>query len=302
LGCGPVEWSHARRFLLPVRLTHDGTASTVIEPPREHLHSNWPKDLHLSPDGWGLLFAADAVILVEGETELVALPRWFEKISETTDTIAWSARNIAILSAGGDHGFESWGRYLSHYHVPWAIVCDGAILDPYQPLNSNPVSGKTTAQAETTPVTWQKRKAWLLLQVARAHGNGQLCDEHKGLYAERGEAGTRPGRPTFDEVTRLRETRGIFTLANWFARPGKLPEPPEDICLIESFDDLIKQSESLQKAAEGTLEELGERRNKVRLGPYVAEACRPPQPVLDLCGKLLDWFTEATHPGTPGDR
>lgn len=292
---------HQSRSALPSRLTNDGKSSALINPPHGALPGDWPRDLQLSPDGWGLLFA-DAVILVEGETELGALPRWFDKITEAAGTLAWSARNIAMFSTGGDQGFESWGRYLSHYHVPWAVVCDGVILDPYQPLNSNPVSGKATAQYETTPVTWQKRSAWALLQVARARGNEQLCDETKCLFAEPDAPGTRPDGPTFDEVTRLGETRGVFTLANWFARPGKLPQPPEDIFPVESIDDLIKQKESLQKAIESAREELGERRNKVRLGLYVADACPPPKPVHDLFDKLLNWFAGATCPGMPDDQ
>jgi len=272
-----------------IRLAYDGKASTLIHPPHGELPSDWPKDLQLSPDGWGLLFA-DAVVLVEGETELGALPRWFDKITEAADTLAWSARNIAMFSVGGHYGFESWGRYLSHYHVPWAIVCDGVILDPYQPLNSNPVRRKATAQDETTPVTWQKTSAWVLLQVARARGNEQLCDETKRLYAEPADDGTRPQGLTFDEVTSWGETQGVFTLANWFAKRGKLPQPPDGTSPVESIDDLIGQNETLRKAIASVREELGERRSKVRIGLYVAEACPPPQPVHDLFGKLLNWF------------
>jgi hypothetical protein len=290
---------------LPIRLTHDGKASAVIDPPQGPLPSNWPWDLQLSPEGWGLLFA-NAVILVEGETELGALALWFEKIShetktngQKTKTNAWSARNITIFSVGGDHGFEPWVRYLSYYRVPWAIVCDGTILDPYQPLDASPLPHETTAQGETKPVKWTKRKKGVFLQVARAHDDGDLCNKAETLSGQLREPDTRPEQPTFDEVVRLGETLGVFTLANWFAKRDKLPEPPGNICPIESIDDLIEQYKSLRKADEEAHKELGTDASKVRRGLRVAEACDPPRPVRDLYNKLLEWFANSPDHGSP---
>ncbi|MCL4413401.1 MAG: AAA family ATPase [Actinobacteria bacterium] len=288
---------------LPARLTHDRAASSVIGPPGDSIPCKWPKDLSLSTEGWELLFA-DAVILVEGDTELGAFPLWFKQISLLNDSLEWSARNIAIFSTGGDHGFESWGRYLSYYHIPWAIVCDGTILDPYQLVNSNSANknNKIMTQDETTSVTWQKKQAWVLLQAAKARGSKQFCKKATEIYVEPDEAGTRPQRPTFDEVTRLGETQGIFTLANWFARQGKPPEPPADISPIESIDDLIKQNESLWNAANSAHDKLGGRPNKVRVGLRVANACPPPESVHDLYGKLLDWLNGGARLSRQGDQ
>ncbi len=270
--------------LLPIRLTRDDVASTVIGPPEKDLLNDWPKELHLSPEGWGLLFS-DAVILVEGETELGALPRWFDKISQAENDRLWSGRNIAVVSAGGDQGFESWGRYLTHYGVPWVVVCDGMILDPYPPVLPKKSSGNKAADKEVAPVTWNKSKNWVLLQVARARGEDDSCEAVENMRKEPGP--TRPETPTFDEVTTVGESYGIFTLANWFAKEGKQPDPPGEILPIESIDDLIARDKHLNSAKEDACTTLGIRRSNVRVGLYVAEACDPPTLVRSLYNKIV---------------
>lgn len=269
---------------LPIRLTRDDVASTVIGPPREDLPNDWPRDLQLSAEGWGLLFS-DAVILVEGETELGALPRWFDKISQEENKRPWSGRNIALFSAGGDRGFESWGRYLTHYGVPWVVVCDGMILDPYPPVLPKKSSGNKAADKEVAPVTWNKSKNWVLLQVARARGQDASSEAVEKMREEPGHM--RPETPTFDEVTTMGERFGIFTLANWFAKEDKQPDPPGEILSIESIDDLIARDEHLHLAKKRACAELGDRRSKVRVGLYVAEACDPPTVVRSVYNKIV---------------
>lgn len=344
---------------LPIRLIHDGTASSVIAPPRfapqkisngseghsgeaheqtkhsrsacsrkrhdPNLPACWPKELSIATDGWGLLFA-DAVVLVEGETELGALPYWFDQITSERKCLPWSARNIVVFSTGGDHGFESWGRYLSHYQVPWAVVCDGIILDPYQQDTSKQKRNKTNAEHETgdspsneqrglasasraihhwivpvcrhilskrtTSRTWLVRKRWVLLQVACARGDRVLKDNAKGLRTKMcpNASGIRPETPSFEEVAALAKDFGIFTLANWFAKPGKCPYPPKEVSPIESIDDLIAHDQRLRQAYCSARDILGRRPSKVRLGLYVAENSDPPDKVRALCYELLSWF------------
>ncbi|MHB1844919.1 MAG: ATP-dependent nuclease [Deltaproteobacteria bacterium] len=280
---------HQSKSTLPIRLAHDGKASTLMHPPHGELPSDWPRDLQLSPDGWGLLFA-DAVVLVEGETELGALPRWFDKITEAADTLAWSARNIAMFSVGGHYGFESWGRYLSHYHVPWAVVCDGSIIDPYRPTSP---ARNTGDKVQTAPISWSTTRHWVLLQVARARSDDVLCAEAKKLCVKSDSVSTRPDSPTFRDATTLGETYGIFTLANWFAKQGELPQPPEGISPVESIDELIARNNGLRVVADCSRKELGSKGNKVRLGLYVADACDPPCQVKTLYDKVTEWLADS---------
>lgn len=85
------------------------------------------KVLGESADARSLLFAR-GVILVEGGTELGALPEWFGK-SETADKHGTpDALNVAIVSVDGDPGYGTFVRFLHGLGVPLAIVCDGGIF------------------------------------------------------------------------------------------------------------------------------------------------------------------------------
>jgi hypothetical protein len=81
------------------------------------------KELRLSITARAILFSC-GVILTEGETELGALPIWFSQVYDMT----LEALDLTILSVGGDRGFERMVRYANQFKIPWAIVCDGAII------------------------------------------------------------------------------------------------------------------------------------------------------------------------------
>jgi energy-coupling factor transporter ATP-binding protein EcfA2 len=85
------------------------------------------KALGESVDARALLFA-HAVVLVEGGTELGALPEWFAKSKTAVSKGAPDALNVVVFSVDGDAGFGTFVRYLHGLGVPWAVVCDGAIM------------------------------------------------------------------------------------------------------------------------------------------------------------------------------
>jgi hypothetical protein len=80
-----------------------------------------------SADARGLLFA-QGVVLVEGQTELGALPEWFAKGATAADRGTPDSRNVVVFSVDGDNSFGTFVRYLHGLGVPWVIVCDGAVL------------------------------------------------------------------------------------------------------------------------------------------------------------------------------
>jgi len=65
--------------------------------------------------------------LLEGGTELGALPEWFGK-SPTAERLGTpDALSVVILSVDGDPNFGTFTAFLHAFGVPWAIVCDGSL-------------------------------------------------------------------------------------------------------------------------------------------------------------------------------
>jgi ABC-type transport system involved in cytochrome c biogenesis ATPase subunit len=81
------------------------------------------KELRRSSDLRALLFER-GVILVEGESELGALPIWYEELTNRT----LDEDDIGIFSVGGHFNFGTHVGYLDQFRVPWAIICDGAAI------------------------------------------------------------------------------------------------------------------------------------------------------------------------------
>lgn len=82
-----------------------------------------------STDARGLLFS-EGVILVEGDTEIGCLPNWFNA-SETAKTRGTlDALNIVVHPVGADTAFRTYVDLLQAFALPWAIICDGPVLDP----------------------------------------------------------------------------------------------------------------------------------------------------------------------------
>lgn len=84
------------------------------------------KALGESADARALLFAR-GVVLVEGGTELGALPEWFGKSATAARLGTPDALNVVIFSVDGDSSFGTFTGFLHAFGVPWAIVCDGSV-------------------------------------------------------------------------------------------------------------------------------------------------------------------------------
>ncbi len=65
-----------------------------------------------------LLFSR-AVLLLEGETELAALPVWCPDLE---------SQNIALYVVGGANHFVGPLKFAQHFAIPWAIIGDGEVL------------------------------------------------------------------------------------------------------------------------------------------------------------------------------
>jgi len=100
---------------------------TQSTPERQPELNRFIKELAKTVGAPSLLFA-QGVILTEGETESGALPVWIDKACEFGPT----SLNISILSVDGDHNFKTYVRYLEVFDIPWAIICDGPILQDGQ--------------------------------------------------------------------------------------------------------------------------------------------------------------------------
>jgi ABC-type lipoprotein export system ATPase subunit len=84
------------------------------------------KELRGSSDVRALLFAR-SVILVEGDTEFGVLPIWYRKFCDRY----LENDDVILFCVGGDQNFKTYVRLLQDYQIPWAIVCDGAVIgDP----------------------------------------------------------------------------------------------------------------------------------------------------------------------------
>jgi predicted ATPase len=115
-----------------VRMSNEGEGSSphrfqqVLE---EEDLSRIARVFALSADARSLLFAR-AAVLVEGETELGALPLWFAKAAQASYLRSPSDLQLAIYSVGGENSFRPVVTFLDGFRIPWSVVCDGGALRP----------------------------------------------------------------------------------------------------------------------------------------------------------------------------
>jgi ABC-type Mn2+/Zn2+ transport system ATPase subunit len=86
------------------------------------------REFALSADAVSLLFAR-GVVLVEGETELGALPSWFRDSSAKIGCKPPGDLDLGFLSVGGDTNFQAYIAALNALAIPWVLICDGAAFD-----------------------------------------------------------------------------------------------------------------------------------------------------------------------------
>jgi hypothetical protein len=115
----PDDIARTSRF----RMSDGRTQRATLSLPAGDLLNRIQKELRSSTDARSLLFDS-GVILVEGETELGALPVWFEKVyGQSLDRFS-----LSVYDVGGDQNFATYVAYVSRFAIPWAIICDGNVI------------------------------------------------------------------------------------------------------------------------------------------------------------------------------
>jgi predicted ATP-dependent endonuclease of OLD family len=117
---------------------------------------------------------ADAVVLVEGPSDHVALTVWWPKSRTAQRVGAPSDLNLVILEAEGEAGFDAVTRFLDSFAIPWTIICDGKAVSPtgqnalIRRLTNLDASGSpaTDAKFDRWRKWWESRGIYTLAEAA----------------------------------------------------------------------------------------------------------------------------------------
>jgi hypothetical protein len=224
------------------------------------------REFALSADAVSLLFAR-GVVLVEGETELGALPEWFTRHAQSTGCKPPADLDLAFWSVGGDNNFRTYLTVLRALGIPWVVICDGAAFDVEK------------RQARNPHIFDQVLKAGI-----SSPGLAQFM--HR---LETGESERIMNRRMFTDERELAGQAGIFTLARGWTTAGKASKTPGD----ESFEAFV------EAVAPGKLHQAGDEAgdSKVRKGRWLATTVACPSEVADLYDTLTtaltrQWLTQ----------
>jgi hypothetical protein len=217
------------------------------------------REFALSTDAVSLLFAR-GVVLVEGETELGALPVWFNRHAAiTTGCTTPADLDLGFWCVGSDTSFRTYLTVLHGLGVPWAVICDGAAFDLK---------------------TRRSRFPHIFDQVLNA---GISAPELQEFMRRADEDRTRRmDRVVFDDARKLGEQFGIFTLARGWTTADKTNKTPGDES-FETFIDAVAPS-SLNQAKD----EVGD--SKVRKGRWLGANISCPREVADLYARMIIAF------------
>lgn len=218
------------------------------------------REFALSADAVSLLFAR-GVVLVEGETELGALPEWFTRHAHSTACKSPAELDLAFWSVGGDSNFRTYLTVLRALGIPWVVICDGAAFDVEKRQARNP---------------------HIFDQVLKAG----ISSPGLARFMQRLETGKRKrvmNRRMFTDERKLAAQAGIFTLAHGWTTASKTSKTPGD----ESFEAFV------EGAAPGKLHQAAEEAgdSKVRKGRWLATTVACPPEVADLYDKLTTELT-----------
>ena len=128
----PSETLEDLRRVVRLVPTAEGTRAVGIgqQTVPEGWRARWRQILAGSTDARSVLFTR-GVILVEGETELGALRRWFNDPAVIgSEGAGLDVHNLMVLSVDGDWNFGPHVSYLHTMGVPWVILADGPALAP----------------------------------------------------------------------------------------------------------------------------------------------------------------------------
>jgi ABC-type ATPase involved in cell division len=228
------------------------------------------REFRLSTDAVSLLFAR-GVVLLEGETELGALPEWFDRLRDT-GCPAPGELDLAFYSVGGDSNFRTLLTVLHAFAIPWVLVCDGAAFDVTKRV---------------------KRLPHIFDQVTAACGDVPELEEFlKTLDPE-------PSRRVMDVDAFMRQrelgrAHGVFTLARGWTTANKDTGAVND----ESFEAFV------EVVAPGKLDEarnaVGD--SKVRIGLWLGEHEPCPTEVRELYEGIVKALRERGLSYTPSQQ
>ena len=209
------------------------------------------RDYAMSADARAMIFAS-AAVLVEGETELGALPLWFAK-SSSAQTLGDPRRHhLALYSVGGETHFKAPLTLLAALGIPWIIVCDGG---PLRPDTGNKHLFRQVAAAGAAPPGLQEFITSVLDVPAAA------------------------AKLTFADVTAEARRYGIFTLAPDWDRTKTDGIP------AESFEAFVEATPGLAGQLAAARAEVGD--SKVRKGRWLAENHPCPAAIDELYAHVL---------------
>jgi hypothetical protein len=212
------------------------------------------KELAWSADARGLLFAA-GVVLLEGPTELAALPAWFAKSTTARRHRGPEELHLAFYSVGGDQDFRPFLSYLERFGVPWAVVCDGAAF------------------------RLDIRKH-IFEQVLDAGADDPELEKYVQQVGIASRAQSDMDAAIFGSMVDVGKAHGLFTLAAGWHRKT---EPEGD---DESFEAFVGSLPQLAEAVKIANEAAP--KSKPRAGRLLAETTDCPTPVDQLYQLLLE--------------
>ncbi len=119
-GLVPSDIRSISRFYTRGGATRRGVLASQIE---DDERARIEKALRNSSDMKAMLFAR-GVVLVEGDTEIGALPIWYGL------HFGYDPNSVDVVfhSVGGDKGFSKYVRFAEELGLPWVIVCDGPAI------------------------------------------------------------------------------------------------------------------------------------------------------------------------------
>jgi hypothetical protein len=219
------------------------------------------RDYSMSADARALLFAAGA-ILVEGETELGALPLWFAKSPAARTLRDPRSLHLAFYSVGGEDHFKAPLTLLAALNIPWVIVCDGG------------------------PLRVDKGRKHLFHQVAAIGAGGP---DLQAFITSTLEDPAAARQLTFAQAVTEAHSHGIFTLAPSWDRTRI------DGISAESFEAFAEATPDLAGQLAVAKQEVGS--SKTRQGRWLAENHPCPQAVSELYHDIVT--TLKLRAGTP---
>lgn len=165
-----------------------------LEQGQDDVRSTWVKELGASADARAMLFAA-GVILLEGGTELGALTIWFSRWATAQGCGSPEQLNVSLVDVGGDRNFRTYIEICQRFGIPWAVLCDGAALNP-----AGPKAEQVLRQVADAGAGDEDLRSWLDNASAVTFGDTRDRAEHWGIFTL--ASGPAKGEESFEAFLR----------------------------------------------------------------------------------------------------